>query len=708
MKLKHNEKWVWLPKKRYPDCQTTIYSALLENQKANYVVAEFARSYTFDQKVVKASLRFSADTAIQLYLNGEIIATGPASVGGDFIGNETARDNFYAFEIEIFPKMKELFFFARVQMSPVQICEYSKGHGGFMLSAALEMEDGTRKSISSDENWMVRKNGRYSAPRFFDDRICPDEYVPAEVISNIWQCETAPIPVRSERKIEPTGSRIMLEPFERLRTVLDLPMITAGFIQMEAETSGEVSIRVTSREQEENGLTEEAIFSESGTYRGFSLHSAGNLLADLENLSDSPATVTVSFIETHYPVTEEAYTKVSDEALNQVLETCRHTLMICRQTHHLDSPRHCEPLACTGDYYIESLMTPFAFGDMRLAEFDILRMAELLLREEGRMFHTTYSLIWVRMLYDVYMINGKKKLLERCRKALGLLLDRFESYLGENGLIENPPDYMFVDWIYIDGISLHHPPKALGQTCLNLFYYAALIAAGKIYYELSEHEKAQALAVKSEDLRMAINESLFDPEKGMYFEGLNTPTREEQIGQWMPPNVPKRYFLKHSNILACWAGVCDDETGRAIIDKIMRDEISGDCQPYFLHYLLEAVYRLGLREQYTLTILEKWKAPVRECPKGLTEGFVKPEPTYHFDHSHAWGGTPLYSLPKALLGLEWTKPGMKELSFSPSLLGLKWAKLELLTSSGKLTCDMKEGEEPQLFFQGRRILFKEP
>ena len=30
--------------------------------------------------------------------------------------------------------------------------------------------------------------------------------------------------------------------------------------------------------------------------------------------------------------------------------------------------------------------------------------------------------------------------------------------------------YMFVDWIEIDGLSLHHPPKALGQTCLNLFY----------------------------------------------------------------------------------------------------------------------------------------------------------------------------------------------------------------------------------------------
>ena len=45
--MKHNEKWVWLPEDRYPDSQTTIYSALLENAEANDVVAEFSLEYLF-------------------------------------------------------------------------------------------------------------------------------------------------------------------------------------------------------------------------------------------------------------------------------------------------------------------------------------------------------------------------------------------------------------------------------------------------------------------------------------------------------------------------------------------------------------------------------------------------------------------------------------------------------------------------------------
>ena len=201
-------------------------------------------------------------------------------------------------------------------------------------------------------------------------------------------------------------------------------------------------------------------------------------------------------------------------------------------------------------------------------------------------------------------------------------------------------------------------------------------------------------AAKREILREKINTLLFDEERRLYFMGLNTPEKADEEWKWMPENTSKRYYLKHANILAAYFGVCDDDLGRELLTKVMDNEIEGDCQPYFLHYLLEAIYRLGMREKYTLHVISKWKKPVRECSKGLVEGFIPPEPTYAFDHSHAWGGTPLYSLPKALLGLEILSPGMKKIKLSPSLLGLGYAKAELLTPYGKVTCEMNEGKEP--------------
>lgn len=74
--------------------------------------------------------------------------------------------------------------------------------------------------------------------------------------------------------------------------------------------------------------------------------------------------VRISMIATCYPVRDVCRAKTSDAKLNKVLEVCAHTLKYCRQSIHFDSPRHSEPLACTGDYYIESLMTAFSYGDM--------------------------------------------------------------------------------------------------------------------------------------------------------------------------------------------------------------------------------------------------------------------------------------------------------------------------------------------------------
>ena len=692
--MKHTEQWIWLPSDIYPDNITTVYSGFDESRPDSFTVAEFKKTYKFNKKVISADLRFCGDTVFQLYCNDLIVATGPACVGGDFIGNETPRTNYYSYEKSLTLQTDELNFFARVRMMPVQVFEYSQGRGGFMLSAILTFEDGTREHILTDESWLVRKNGAYTAPRRFDGSVPLDDFRHAEIVENIWNTETAPIPVMSEEEILPVGHKIELLPLEEKTVILELDKIWGGFVHVSAKTDGELYVSVLCREIDENGSLEEMVFSHDDEYRGFYMHSAGNLCVSLKNTSAEKSEVSVGFIKSHYPVSVEAETVTDDEGLNTVLKTCKHTLKICRQSHHLDSTRHCEPLACTGDYYVETLMTHFSFGDMKLAEFDILRTAVMLERENGRMFHTTYNLIWVRMLHDVYMATGNIELLERCKKALELLLHRFEGYVGENGLIETPPDYMFVDWIYIDGISMHHPPKALGQSCLNMFYFGALTFAEKIYMHLNDDVSAGKCTEKRESLRKAINSLLYDSEKGMYFEGLNTPTDTDSSWKWLPQNVSKKYYMKHSNILAAYFGVCDDDTARILIRKVMSDEIESGCQPYFMHYLLEAVYRLGLRDRYTLQICERWKAPVKECTKGLVEGFIAPEPGYGFDHSHAWGGTPLYSLPKALMGFEILKPGMKEIVLSPSLLGLRFAKVELMTPYGKVVCEMSEGKDP--------------
>ncbi len=695
--MKLPEKWIWLSKDKYPENQYTRLAGLNDDDELNYTVAEFFREYAFEKDILKIDLKFSGDTYFELYLNGAVIATGPVPVGGDFLGNDFVRGQHYSSEASFSVTGKKAELFARVKMGPVGIYEYSHGRGGFMLSGCVTFADGTKTVINTDESWLARLNPAYTDAYSFDGRLVPDEYSFAEAVENVWHTRLAPLPLLSEKTVLPECGAIAVGAGETKTVCADFDKVYAAYLNIKVKAEGLVKITVTDYETEvdERSRTAQLAFDADSEYRSLQVHSVGGLRLEITNESDKSAEIMPEIIAVNYPVTVEAKTLTSDKDLNLVLDVCRHTLKICRQHIHLDSPCHYEPLACTGDYYIESLMTAFSFGDMRLAEFDVIRTAELLRNNGGRMFHTTYSLIWVMMLFDTYMLTGNRKLLEECEDALIMLLDLFSTYIGENGLIENPPDYMFVDWLYIDKISLHHPTKSLGQTCLNMYYYGALKNAEKIFDILGETAMAQSCKEKAESLKAAVNSLLFDKEKNMYFEGLNTPTPEHLIAGYMPQNNDKRYYRKHANILAAYVGICDKSTAQSLIHRIMSDEIEGEYQAYFAHWLFEAVYRNDLRDDYTLTLAEKWKQPVKDCSKGLAEGFVPPEPSYSFDHSHAWGGTPLYSVPKALTGLEIIEPGYRKIKLDPSLIGLEDAVSKIPTPFGVITVKQQKGREVQ-------------
>lgn len=707
------EKWIWLPHQYYPDRGETYHTCLGERPEERFTVVSFSRTYAFKQSIRSVSLRFSGDSSFRLYLKqkGETIflAAGPASAGGDFLFNEQPRPISYAFLKELtcespdFGKLLEageLSFYAEVVRQPNNMYEFSRGHGGFMLTANVYFEDGTETVIMTDETWTAQLLSGYDAECHFDDRHPDEPTYNAEVLLNRWFTEDAPIESCTETLLFPGNESedILVSPGEK--KVIDLPfdMIYAGYLGMKASApGGPVYVKVRCYETEEKGEIEEMVFSRpSSVYRGAVLHSAGGMELTVDNRGSLPARIQAFLITSHYPVSVQAHTLTSDPELNRVLDVCAHTLKYCRQTLHLDSPRHCEPLACTGDYYIESMMTAFTFGDQRLSAFDVRRTAENLRYHDGRMFHTSYSLIWVQMLWEIYQMSGDHSLLQDCEDALILLLERFASYIGGNGLLETPPDYMFIDWLDPDGISMHHPPKALGQTCLCMFYYGALKTAARIFTVLGKQAMAEKNAAKARELAAAIIRELYDPQQELFFEGLNTPTPEELLAYYMPQNVEKRYYRRHANILAAYFGVLEQKECIRLLRKILKADELGPVQPYFMHFWLEAVYRNGLREEMTLPLLELWKAPVRECPKGLAEGFYKPEPTYRFDHSHAWGGTPAYSLPQALSGLQILEPGYRKIRLSPSLLGLDFAKVEIPTPFGLVILDMNKNRPVQL------------
>ena len=700
--MDHKEQWIWLPEDQYPRHQLTRYSERDSTHENSYTVVAFSRDYHFQKPIREVEIRCSGDTAFALFCNGQHLMNGPVLPGGDFLEgyHHIPLPSHYAtmlsFSTEHDSALQEgkICFYAQVRMGPSRCFEYSMGHGGFMLSAIIQFMDGSSIQVHSDKSWNAALLDGYTGPGQFNTSLIKEACIPAQEICNIWSCKTAPIPPCSLDPLE-VGT-FSIGPGASVTKVFELDMIYAGYIHVHTRSARKLSVRLYCSELGEPVTPEHYFFAKDGEYIGLELHSAGHIRIEAQNSGEVQSEITIALVRSSYPITETAITSTSDPALDQVLRTCLHTLKYCRQTIHLDSPKHCEPLACTGDYYVETLMTAFSYGDMRLSAFDVRRTAELLQHRDGRMFHTSYSLIWVQMLWDAFLLTGKHALLEDCADALKLLQDRFHRYIGDNGLLETAPDYMFIDWLVPDGISLHHPPKALGQTCLCLYYFGALKTAIRIWETLGAFDQAAICRQRMDALHRNVLLELYDPQRKLFFEGLNTPTDEALIGEWMPKNVAKRYYRKHANILAAYFGFFPAEECASLLERIIDDDSLGQVQPWFCHFLLEAVYRCGLREKYTLKILDQWKAPVLEQPKGLPEGFHKPQEDYTFDHSHAWGGAPAYALPKALSGLEILEPGYRKIRLAPSLLDLKWADIEIPTPYGTISLRLREDASPEI------------
>lgn len=354
-------------------------------------------------------------------------------------------------------------------------------------------------------------------------------------------------------------------------------------------------------------------------------------------------------------------------------------------------------LACAGDYLVDTMVTAATFGDMRLAAFDTVRIAQSLCAADGRLFHTSYSLLWAVLLREVYMLTGDTGLLDECRPALDLLLERFAGYIGENGLLEKAPDYMFIDWIGVDGFSLHHPPKYLGQTCLCMFYLGALSAAEEIYRAIDDPSAADTCVLRAAALRAAIDRQLYDSDRGLYFDGLPTPDAVPN-GTFLPKNLPRRHFSRHANVLAVLYGACDGQKAKRILRTVLDDEIMPEVQPYFMYFVLEAVAKTGLTADYLLPLLARWKPMAAEGAKGLQEGWLPPNDSdsYTFDLSHAWGGAPAYRLPFSLLGLELVQPGFRAVRLHPQLYGLAFADVSVPTPFGPICCRMEQEKAPEL------------
>lgn len=690
--------WIWLDEKIYPDCQNSFYTMFCQDKSMQYTVAEFQKTYEFDKEIKTVTISAAADVKYILYANGKYIATGMVCRGGDYAFKGVMPYVYYdTYIIEDCGKTLDLF--AKVQLLPIVETEVSSGHGGFCLEAEITFADGSKKIVNTDETWLSRRdNTSFSGSRYFYEKK-KDVFVPAVVTPNIWTLKKSPIEPLCEEKIYPEFYMTHpVAPHSELNVTVYFDKVYSCFPAFKVKAKGEFEIRMNYFEYAEPRTWYDVITGNCDIeHRCHKMQSVGGIRFEIVNKSDYPVTLEdVHIYFVHYPVTMQGSFECNDPTLNKIYEIGAHTLKICLQTLELDSPRHQENLGCTGDYFLETIFNSYTFGKLDVSRFDITRTADLMRVTDARMYHTAYSLIWVQMILYYYNVTGDINLVHEVKDMLLRLMERFDSYTGENNLIEKPYDFMFIDWIFHDGHSMHHPPKALGQGPMNAFYYKALTDGAQICNILGDFETASLYSERAKKVRNAFNELLFDQERALYIAGLGTAQELPDDGEFddlMPQNVDKKYFGMHTNALAVLYGICPLELEKDIMTKVMEDETLITVQPYFMHFVLEALYKAGLYEKYGLKTLYRWKRLIDICPKAMREGWID-MPGYGYDFSHAWGCTPTYQLPSKILGLEILEPKFKKISVKPDLFGLEFANIKVPTPYGAIeACITKDKAE---------------
>ena len=684
------------------------------------VPVRFRKSITQAEvpKLVRAWI--TAETRYRLWINGRLAARGPADIGRDYDSGpagpwfEDVRDLtrfFHAGEnliaIEVFP-------------DPIVQSESTTGKPGLKIDVQVTAQDGARHTIGTDETWrcllaadldQTRAQSGYRinltrepfgwqlsavSDARWDNAVVLADQRPT-IISELappMEATLKPIGVtRVSEGVKPNPKTGSAKISKDGSYSMQYGHVLSGYVGLKVMGHHGARLLITPNEHDAPGANRRAeIVLRDGMQivelpfmDSFSVINIGAV-----DVKEPIEILDVRCVFTSYPVKYVGSFSCSNVEFNRIWEVCRWATQICMQTHHLDSPHHQEPISDPGDYLIEALSSYYAFGEPTLARQDLKKYARILEQRHYQSFHTSYSLLWLRMLMEYYQFTGDASTVKELAPTAFALLDQFEGYIGKNGLISEAPNYMFMDWVEIEGFNLHHPPAVIGQGYMSALYYQALRDGLDVSDLTADPSRKKRCAGLMANLKAAFDRELWSSEAGLYRDGKPFQTSVKP-NQWLPTDKKIETFSTQVNTFAVSCGLVSTARAQLVIKKVL-GRANMNCQPYFMHFVFDAMSAAGLFVDYAVPQLERWKI----VPD--TQSFLEMWNTG--DLSHAWIGTPLFQMSGRILGVQPITPGFSTFQIEPHPCGLYWAKGKVPTphgiieaawkvESGQLTLDFK-------------------
>ena len=672
----------------------------------------FRKEFVLKGAIKQVRAWIAADVRYRLWVNGVLASRGPADVGRDYDSPpcgpwfEDVRD----FTHLVRPGKNVI----AVEVLPFSVVssEWPLGHPGLKLDLDIKTTKGNA-AIGTDPSWKCAiaedldqsgaKNGYrltmanepigWKSTKFEDT-----SWEPASVTDNQLPTLVSELPPPLEVELRPTSvTRVSSGVIANVHTggakiranggySLCYGHILAGYVGLTVTGHAGARLLISPNEHNAPGHNRQAeIMLREGKQTldlpYFDSFSVINIQA--LDISEPIEIEEVRCLFTSYPVQYKGSFASSQPNLNRIWEVCRWCTQICMQTHHLDSPHHQEPVSDAGDYLIESLNGFYCFGDGTLIRQDLKKIARNLEQRNLQSFHTSYSLMWLQMLLQYYDYTGDAKTVLELAPTAFHLIDRFKGYIGKNGLISEAPNYMFMDWVEIEGFTAHHPPAVIGQGYMTALFYRALADGIRVAKMVHNDDRAEGYAILRGKISEAFDRELWVPDKSLYRDGKPFVTTVKP-NQWLPADKDIETFTTQGNTFAVACGLAIGERAKTVMTNVMaRPDLH--CQPYFMHFVFQALDAAGLFDKFAVSQINRWHI------QPDTQSFLEMWDTG--DLSHAWIGSPLYQMSGVILGVRPVQPGFKRFQIAPQSSGLKWAKGTVPTPHGPIAVEWHLGRK---------------
>ncbi len=387
--------------------------------------------------------------------------------------------------------------------------------------------------------------------------------------------------------------------------------------------------------------------------------------AEVHGLPEGAAAESIVGIGLIYPFDDEAAAfSSSDPHLDEVWDFSRDSIRLLSMDLYMDTPSR-ERRAYEGDSYLHQLAHYALDREFALARYST----------EYLYFNYTWPTEWKltspSAAWRDYLQTGDDRSLERYYE---LLRDTksVRHFMDHRGLVVKSPG------------GAHHPdawtdlidwPAGLRDgyvftdvnTVINAYNERSVRDLGRIAKTLGRPDEAEELTGLADTAADAINSHLFDPETGLYRDGLDVD-----------------HHALHASIFPLAFGIATDR--EAVAAQALADRrIVGNI--FSAAYQVEALFALRRAEDaldlLTSDDLKSWRNMIA-IGAGTTMETWDPSLKNNTTYSHPAGASPVYLIPRGVFGIEILEPAHRRFTVKPQPGGLEQAEIRVPTLSGTI------------------------